>query len=371
MSSEYPVRILCVMSTLNRGGAESMVMSLFRNLDRNIVIFDFVKHSKSEGTFEQEIMQLGGKIYCAPRYKIYNHLEYVSWWKRFLLNHPEYNIIHGHFFTISAVYFSVAQKLGRKTIGHIHSARIRKEQVTRPLVHKISNILIGKIERYSNYCMACSEEAGNWVYKTKPFIVLNNAINIDVFKYSPAIRNTIRKQFGIDNELVVGTVANYSKVKNPMGLIDIFINVKAKNYKAKLILIGSGQLRELIEERIKQERLEDDVWLLGGRNDVPEILQALDAFLLPSFSEGLPVSLIEAQASGLPCYVSNRVTREADITGNCKFLPIDKPEIWANEILNNSYIRNDTSECIRRAGYDIAGTAKWLQDFYLKVSNVI
>lgn len=364
---DYPIRILCVMSTLDRGGAESIVMSLLRQMNRDLVQFDFVKHSKSEGTFEQEIMQMGGKIFCAPRYKIYNHIAYVSWWKRFLLSHPEYNIIHGHFFTISAVYFSVAQRLGRKTIGHIHSTEIRKEQVTRPLVHRLSNILIGKIEKYSNYCMACSEEAGKWVYKRKPFTVLNNAINVDAFKYSQAIRNKVRSQLGIGNELIMGTVANYSKVKNPMGLIDIFINVKAKNNKAKLLWVGSGQLRELIEERIKQERLEDDVWLLGGRNDVPEILQALDVFLLPSLSEGLPVSLIEAQASGLPCYVSDRVTREADITGNCRFLPIDKPDIWACEILNSNYVREDTSDSIRNAGYDITTTAKWMQNFYLSI----
>ena len=366
-SLNYPIRVLCVMSTLDRGGAESMCMNLYRRIDKELVQFDFVKHSENIGAFEDEISTLGGKVYCAPRYKLYNHVSYVNWWNKFLINHPEYRIVHGHFFTISAIYFSVAKKLGRVTIGHIHSTEIKKEQVTRPLIHLVSNVLISQISKYTDYRICCSVEAGKWVYKDKKFKVLNNAVDVEKFRYSSTTRERMRKLFSINDELVLGTVANYSPVKNPMGLIDIYIAVKSRKPTTKLIWVGSGEQYNMIHNRIKQEGIEGSVLLLGVRNDVPDILQAFDVFLLPSFSEGLPVSLIEAQASGLPCYISDRITKEVDLTGECRFLPIDKPEVWAEEITNNQIVRKDNRSVIREAGYDIDTTANWLQGLYMGV----
>ena len=130
---KYPVHVLCVMSTLDRGGAESMVMSLFRKIDKEKVLFDFVKHTNQIGAYEDEIKELGGKIYIAPRYKIINHLAYRRWWREFLELHPEYKLIHGHFFTISAVYFKVAQSLSRITIGHSHSTENIKNKKEKPV----------------------------------------------------------------------------------------------------------------------------------------------------------------------------------------------------------------------------------------------
>lgn len=364
-----PIRVLCVMSTLDRGGAESMVMSLFRCMDKDAVIFDFVKHTNKEGSFEAEIQRLGGKIYTAPRYRVVNSFEYIGWWRRFLKRHTEYTIIHGHFFTISSVYFSVAKKLGRKTVAHIHATKTSKEHVDRPFVHFLSNILINRIEKYSDYCMACSTEAGKWVFKKKPFTILKNAVDVDKFRLSSDKRTAIRRQLNVENQLILGTVANLSYVKNPMGLLDILIAVKKKNPNTKLIWVGEGEQRKKIEERIRREKLEDSVLLLGVRNDVQDILQAFDVFLLPSFNEGLPVSIIEAQAAGLPCFLSDRVTREADITGLCRFLPINNPIIWSTEILENQIQRRDTKELIIKAGYDICATAQWLQKFYESIER--
>lgn len=358
---DYPIRVLCVFSTLDRGGAESMCMNLYRKIDRSKVQFDFVKHTPNKGAYEDEITSLGGYIYIAPEYRVNNHFIYCGWWKRHFRNHPEHLIIHGHYFTISAVYFRVAKKFERITIGHIHATRVNSI---------LKSVYVNAIKYYADYKLACSTEAGNWAYKSYPFKVLFNAIDLDIFRYSQPTRQEMRLRLGLNDELILGTVANLSRVKNPMGLIDIFHEVYKLMPRIKLVWVGEGDLRKEIENRIHAEGLEERIILLGVREDVPNVLQAMDKFLLPSFNEGLPVSVIEAQASGLPCYLSDTITKDVDITGRCCFLSVDQPEIWAKEILKENSAREDTSRYIRDAGYDINATVEFLQDFYLKLVTV-
>lgn len=355
---DYPIRVLCVFSTLDRGGAESMCMNLYRKIDRSKVQFDFVKHTPNKGSYEDEITSLGGYIYIAPEYRVNNHFFYCGWWERHFRNHPEHLIIHGHYFTISAVYFKVAKKFERITVGHIHATRVDS---------KLKSLYVKAIKYYADYKLACSTEAGKWVYNSYSFKVFPNAIDLDLFRYSQPIRQEMRARLGLSDELTLGTVANMSRVKNPMGLIDIFLEIYRIVPKTKLIWVGEGNLRKAIEDRIKLESIEEQIIMLGAREDVPNVLQAMDVFLLPSFNEGLPVSVIEAQASGLPCYLSDAITKDADITGMCCFLPIDQPESWANKILNSNNVRIDTSRLIKASGYDITTTVELLQSFYLEL----
>ena len=357
-----PIRVLCVFSTLDRGGSESMCMNLYRHIDRSKVQFDFVKHTAKKCAFDDEIRNLGGRIYIAPRFKGYNIISYQLWWKKHFVNHPEHQIIHGHFFSISAVYFNVAKQKKRITVGHIHASH--SESLLKTLLEK-------RISKYTDYPIACSKEAGRWIYGNRPFTVLLNALDTKMFRYNPETRSIFRKNFGLGDNLTLGTTANFSNVKNPMGLVDIFLAVKKKNPKVKLVWAGDGGLREEIENRILKEGIAKDVYLLGSRDDIPSLLQAMDVFLLPSFNEGLPVSVVEAQAAGLPCFISDRVTRDLDLTGLCHFLPIVQPdnwaEIWADTILVDKTKREDKSEKIREAGYDIQTTSKWLCNFYLTI----
>jgi len=228
---------------------------------------------------------------------------------------------------------------------------------------------VQRINRYTDYPLACSEQAGKWVYGDRSFTILNNALDTSLFCYSELKRHQVRCQLGIGDSLVLGTVANLTSVKNPMGLLDIFLAVYSHNPEAKLVWVGEGNERSAIESRIHAEGLEKSVFLLGTRGDVPDILQALDVFLLPSFHEGLPVSAIEAQAAGLPCLISEKVTKEVDVTGLCHFLPIDQPNLWAHEILNVHKQHVDSTAKIMEAGYDIRTTSKWLEDFYLNISE--
>lgn len=356
-----PIRVLYVFSQLDRGGAESMCMNLYRNVDRSRLQFDFVKHTPSIGAFEEEIRALGGKIYEAPRYRVYNYLSYQSWWKKHLFAHPEHQIIHGHFFTVSSVYFKIAHKFERITIGHSHSTNQQSSTLKTWLKKKIQR----HTEEYSDYCLACSQNAGKWLFPHKKFIVLNNAIDAEKFKYSPAVRAEMREQLGLSNNFVLGIVGSLSEVKNPMGTIEIFKVVHNKAPNAKLLWVGGGGLVHDIKSKLEEEHLTDAVIMTGVRPDVDRLMQAMDVFILPSLWEGLPVVLMEAQAAGLPCFVSEAVTTEAAITDLCTFLPLNQPELWAEKILKtNRSVRKDTSEQIKAAGYDIHTTAKWLEDFY-------
>ena len=337
-----------------------MCMNIYRHIDRRKVQFDFVKHTHSIGSFESEILSLGGRIYEAPRFKPGNILRYQNWWKRHFKLHLEHQIIHGHFFSISAVYFRIAKLFNRTTIGHIHASRADGV---------IKNILEKQISRQSDYRLSCSVEAGKWIYGNKPFRVINNAIDIDHFQFNPLVREIVRKEFSLQNTLTLGTVANFSSVKNPFGLIGIFANVIERRPEAKLLWIGEGGLREEIEKEINRKGLEQSIILLGKREDVSELLQAMDAFLLPSYNEGLPVSVIEAQASGLHCFISDRITKDVDITGLCHFLSIESPEIWVKTILECDLHHSVTLSQIQKAGYDINDTALKMQEFYLSIIN--
>ncbi len=356
-----PLRVLCVFSILDHGGSESMCMNLYRHIDREIVQFDFVKHTPDKGAFEEEILSMGGRIFEAPTYKLYNTVSYCLWWKKFLLAHPEYRIIHGHYFTISAVYFCVAKRLGRITVGHIHASAMSS---------KIKDRLVHRISKYTDIALACSEMAGKWAYGDRQFTVLNNAIDIDRFRYNPETRATYRRELGLGDSLTLGTVANLSTVKNPMGLIDIFCAVKKRCPDVHLIWVGEGSCREEIEARLQQEGLTEAVHLLGTRNDVSDVLQAMDVFLLPSFNEGLGIAAIESQAAGLETFCSDTVPREAGVTHLCHFLPLDNTSMWVDAIcqLNRNYRRENTEIEIGNRGFDIRHTTKWLQEFYLSLS---
>lgn len=359
-----PIRVLCVFASLDRGGAETMCMNLYRNIDRSKVQFDFVKHSHGIGAYENEIIALGGRIYEAPRYQLYNYFSYTKWWNSFLRKHPEYQIIHGHFFTISSVYFSVAKKLGRYTIGHIHASSYRAN--IKNLKAYLANRSIYKIENYSSACFACSEAAGKWAYRKAEFTVLNNAVDSDRFAFDPAQRAAMREQLHIgEDEKAIFVVANLSEVKNPLGALDIYSAIRRRNSNARLFWAGEGGMRGPMEQKIATEQI-PGVTLLGTRSDVPDLLQAADAFMLCSFSEGLPVVTIEAQAAGLPCLLSSAVTTEAAVTDLCTFLPINQPELWADAAEKAlTAPRRDTRPEIIRAGYDIKETSAWLTNFYL------
>ena len=361
------IRILCVFGKLDRGGAESMCMNLYRKIDKTKIQFDFVKHTSEKGAFEDEICQLGGEIYTAPAFRIVNYIQYCNWWKNHFKIHPEHQIIHGHMFTVSSLYFNVAHKFNRLTIGHSHSSQPNGRSLT--IKNIIKTIIRKKVPYTSDYCLACSDSAGRFLFGEKEYFVLKNAINTDAFVFNADIRNKIRDAFEYKNsDIVLCVVASFTEPKNPLGVVDIFKKIHSDNPNVKLVWVGDGPLRNSFEEKVKSIGLTDVVRLLGVRSDTFDVLQAADVFMLGSIFEGLPVSAIEAQASGLTCLLSDGISKETDITGLCKFLPIDKPELWSQAVSNIDFKnRPNTKEKIASAGYDVDTTAKWLQEFYFSI----
>lgn len=367
-----PIRILHVIGIMNRGGAETMIMNLYRNIDRTKIQFDFVENEGGEAAFDQEIRSLGGKIYRCPRYRGKNHLAYTKWWHVFLdVHRGEYPIVHGHIGSTAAIYLSIAKKYGCYTIAHSHSAGKGSAMYQ----------VLSRPTRYvANQFFACSKDAAISRYGRKVgddadrCQVLNNAIDTEKFVFREAKKQQMRQQLHIsESALVIGHVGRFVDTKNHLFLIDIFQELHKRDSNSVLLLVGDGELRSKIERKIQTLDLTDSVILTGVQSNTYDYYQAMDCFVFPSHYEGLGIVVIEAQTAGLPCCISTGVPREAAITELVQFRSLDdSPAQWAEWILRRvDTSRKDMSEEIRKAGYDIAETSKWLENYYLEaVKNI-
>ena len=366
------IRVLQVFGAMNRGGAENMIMNLYREIDRDKVQFDFVVHTEEECSFDEEIRSLGGKIFAAPKYNVKNHFAYKKWWKRFLESHPEYRIIHGHMYSIASIYLKIAKKNGLVTISHSHSTSFRKKKQA-----LIRTVLQLPLRNISDWLFACSDKAGMWLYgkncdKRKNYLVFKNAIDPLKFACDKATEDEVRKELSIEGKFVVGHVGSLSMPKNHTFLIDIFKKIKKEIPEAHLLLVGDGPQRQNIIRKIESYGLADSITLTGLRTDVERLLQAMDCFVFPSLYEGLPVSVVEAQAAGLNCFVSANVTDEVCVTDLAVRLPLELgADEWSNKIVEkkSSFVKTNMQEQIKKAGYDIKDTASWLQEFYISETD--
>lgn len=363
-----PIRVLQVFARMDRGGAETMIMNLYRNIDRSKIQFDFIVHYENECDYDEEIKLLGGNIYRIPRYTGKNHCHYIKAWSKFLKEHSEYKIIHGHVRSTASIYLKIAKKYGLITIVHSHSTSSGKG-----FSAIVKNILQYPIRYTADYLFACSRNAGLWLFGNRAcnkenFIVFNNAIDTNEFIFDKDARLEKRKEFQIVEKFVIGHVGRFITPKNHVFLIDLFKAVYDKNDKAVLILIGEGELRQLIEKQVYDLGLNDNVIFTGMRPDVNKVLQGIDVFVFPSIYEGLPVTLVEAQAAGLPCITSDRITNEVKITDLIEYISLNQSaEYWADKILGYSYgyERRITYDEITKAGYDIVSVTKKYENFYL------
>lgn len=367
-----PIRILHCLGRMNRGGAETLVMNLYRNIDRNMVQFDFVVHTQEECAFDEEIKALGGRIYRVPRYNGRNHFMYKrAWEKLFQGNRDEWKYIHGHIYTTASIYLEIARRFGILTIAHSHNTScgtgfkaFTKNMLQLPLR-----------KRRFDYLFACSKAAGQWLYgdsNMHKVVVVNNAIDAHSFAFDSEIRDSLRRELGVEHKFVIGHVGRFQEQKNHKFLIEIFQEIFRRKPDSVLWLIGQGSLEDDIKRRVIEYGLVDVVRFMGVRPDVSTLMQAMDVFLFPSLFEGLPLTVIEAQAAGLPCYTSDTITNEVEITELVKPVSLKLPPGYWAEIIKDSlggFKRRDTCFDIIDAGYDIKSTAKWLQDFYLQESR--
>lgn len=363
---EQPIRVLIVNGKMICGGVEAFIMNLYRHIDRTKVQFDFLVHYKERYFYDDEIEKLGGKIYRLSFRNDKNFFKYKHDLKQFFKEHKEYSIVWGHMDGLAAIYLKVAKKYGVKTtIAHAHITSAEKS-----LKGYLKRLLRKKISKYADLRFACSTEAGKYLYGKNEFKIIPNAIEISRFRFNETIRDEIRAQYGWENKIVLGHVGRFNDQKNHKFLIDIFKKLTEINDQYRLCLCGDGENRCSIEQQISDLHLNNKVLLMGNVSNIHELYQAFDLFLMPSLYEGLPVSGIEAQASGLNCVFSDTITREVALFSNkVKFLSLKQPyDIWA-DIINSfiNYERRDTTEGIKNAGYDITDESLNLQTLFTKI----
>lgn len=361
------IRVLHISYGMDRGGAETLIMNIYRNIDRNKVQFDFLLHSPIKTTYEDEILSLGGRIHHIPRFLGFNKIAYDKALKKFLIEHEEYQIIHDHLMDSVTETFKIAKELGRTTIAHSHTV-----QEYNSLSSIIRFFFRKNIYKYADYCFACSQEAGIWMYRgKKKFTVINNAIDTSKYAFNENTRESVRKNLKISSsDFVVGTVGRLAKEKNQKRLIKIFSQLTKQKEKSKLIIVGDGALRKELEKECKTLNIENEVLFLGSRDDIPSLLCAFDLFLFTSFSEGLGISIIEAEASGLPIVMPTSMPKEVDIIKSL----ITRANLdssnkkWVSKILSSHPINRDNQyKKIACAGYDIKAVSKELEDFYVSI----
>lgn len=367
-----PIRVAQIIGKWLGGGVESVVMNYYRHIDRSKIQFDFICDDDSTNIPYDEIEKLGGRVILIPPYQ--KVFKYQKELKR-IFKENKYKIVHSHINTLSVfpLYAARCAKVPVR-IAHSHSTTNKKEwkknllkQVLRPF---------SKV--YATNYMCCSELAGRWLFGNKEYdkgnvYLLNNAIDLDKFKYDEKIRKQKRKELNInDSTLVIGHIGRFVAQKNHTFLIDIFNEVHKQNNDSLLMLVGQGPLMNEIQEKVNNLGLEDSVIFLGQRNDANELYQAMDVFVLPSLYEGLGMVLIEAQCAGLPCIASTEVPEVARVTQNLRFadLSFNQTE-WANCIFKSleNYKRTNNSEGVRSNNYDITEESNKLVDKYYSYIN--
>lgn len=361
-----PVRVLHMLYSMNRGGAETLIMNYYRKVEREKIQFDFLISSPERCDFEDEIIKMGGRVFRVPILSK-DPLMYIKKVNEFFKQHKEYKIIHSHTSAKNAIPLFIA-KLNNIPHRICHSHTIKNEK---GLSGFIKTILRPFVKYVSTDFVACGEDAGIWLYGQKFYekhgMLLRNAIDAEKHRYNVDIRKYLREQNNWSDKIVIGNIARFDVPKNHELLIDIFFYIRKKKSDAILILIGDGPLRENIVKKVETLGLKESVVFTGVVENVEDYLQAIDVFLLPSLYEGLPLTLIEAQSSGLKCFTSKDVvTNESNITGLVSFISLaDNAEKWAEKILSSiPYQRQDMYQTILESGYDVSSAAISLQKFY-------
>lgn len=344
------IRMLHIVGSMSPSGIGNFIMNAYRSVDRSKVQFDFIVCEHRAVSFDEEIRQLGGQVFYVTR-------KSVSPWKNFseiraIVKKGKYEYVFRHTDVATVALDLFAAKLGgaKRRIAHSHSTSAKKiwlHKLFRPFLNAVCT------ERF-----ACSQDAGRWMYGSrKKFRVIMNGIDIPQFVYQPKVREKMRGELGIgSNTLVIGHVGNYMSVKNHAFMIELFAKVVEKHPDSILMLVGDGALREQMEQQIETLGLRDRVFLTGVRHDIPELLQAMDVFVFPSFYEGMPIALVEAQTAGLACVISDVVTQDVCVTDKITKLSLaEGADGWAKAVLAaaTGSGRTDCGKQIEAAGFDV------------------
>jgi len=349
-------RVLCIISSLDAGGAETFLMKVSRSLPSDEYQLDFIV-SVGNGCYTFEVLARGGKIYQIPQ-------RTKDFWGAFngikkIVKDNRYDTVLKLGENSLAVFDLIAAKL-----GGARNLALRSCNAPTGLSFKarcIHNFFMPLLNWIVTVKIAPSQLAAQFMFgKSSDIKLLNNGVDLSVYRFMAQDRIKIREEFGLKDKLVVGHVGRFHKQKNHGYLLEIFKEIYKKRNDAILLLVGTGSLECEVSEQISKLGLENNVILTGQRFDIPALLSAMDVFIFPSLHEGMPNTVIEAQATGLPCVIADTITQEADITGLVHYLSLkESPEYWAEKALSLiSDVRQDTSVMLANEGYDIKNVAK-------------
>ena len=366
------IRVLQSVSNMSRAGIETMLMNYYRHIDRSLLQFDFLANKPVAGEYDEEIRSLGGRVFVSPGLNPVRFPAYERFMAKLVKESPEIKIVHGHNEAMAFYALESARRAGiRVRIAHAHNTRILRDYKY-PLKMVCKRLLPGA----ATDLWACGTDAGLYYFGSKRWeekgVILHNAIELSRFRYDEAKRVETRRAHGLEDAYLIGHVGRFNKQKNHERLLEIFAEVRRAEPKARLVLIGVGELEEAMRQKAGQLGMAGEVLFCGQMADVSPWYQAMDCFVLPSLFEGLPVVGIEAQASGLPCVFSDRVTKEAQITPDaCRLALKEDNAAWVSRILSlrGGCDRRAGEQAVRAAGYDIEAEAKLLQSRYLEMTE--
>lgn len=350
-------RVLCLISVMNTGGAETFLMKIYRALDKTKYQMDFCVNSTEKGFYDDEIKKMGGKIFIIPS-KSENLKKFRAGLAEIVRSNQYEYVLRITSNAMGFMDLKIAKENGAKRCIARSSNSSDGGGLKVRLAHKLGQLLYS---RYVDVKIAPSDLAAKYTFEKKAFeqgqvTILHNAVDINKYAYNPDERLRVRNELGIyEKTMLVGHVGRFSQQKNHCFLIDIYEKILQKVPDSRLVLVGTGELQEEIKEKAKRLNILDKVIFTGVRKDVPSILSGVDVFVFPSFYEGMPNTVIEAQATGLPCVISDTITKEADITGLIKYKSLqDSAEEWAQEAINSVCSkRKDTKESFIQNEYDI------------------
>lgn len=405
MELETPIRILHVFGKLNRGGAESRVMDLYRHMDRTKVQFDFLVHFRDscedpdtlaarrpKEDLDDEVLAMGGRIYVLPRFTGTNLGQYKRACRRFFAAHHDFTAVEGHMTSTASIYLPIAKDAGVPVVmAHARSAGV--DAGLRGIATRwLRRSLPGKCDRM----LSCSQEASVSVYGRRAFeegkiMLVPNALELAPFFFDEEKRRRVRAGYGIpDNAVVIGHVGRLDAVKNHSYLAGV--GRELAGCEVRFLFAGKGALKEQIQKAFEEAGLGEKVIWTGqlSREETAAVYQAFDVFAFPSLYEGMPGTVIEAQAAGLPCVIADTITEEAVLSNLVIRLPIGDGDkaLWAKEIKRRTASTDEEKGLVlagdaagRReasaragvlldaAGYDVETAAVKMQKFYIELAE--
>lgn len=365
MTVDAPKRVLQVFASLDRGGAEQLVLNWYRSIDRTQLQFDFVVNTRDRPyAHEAEIRSLGGRVYSLPKLSLLGLPSYWRAWRSLLRTHPEWGIVHGHYTTAASIYLLLARLAGRFTIAHGHSAE------KKAIKSRLRRLATWPLRWIADYRMACSRTAAEWLFRRRAAEIVPNTIDVAAHRFNRTKRLAIRREFDWADRFVIGHVGRLDEAKNQRFLIYVFRELVEEQPDAVLVLVGEGDFKPLLAAQVKELGLEGRVYFVGARADIPALLSAFDVFVFPSLNEGFGIAALESQVSGLPTLVSDAVPSEVRLTGLISSESLtNPPRHWAKRITSlrtqDFLARQAAADLLVGGEYDSAVASQRISELYL------